>query len=111
MNKKGQALIEFILILPVLLLIIFSLFDFGRIMLCKNHLENIMSDVVSLYEKNGNISNYLKSDKDYKITYQIKKDEFSKIILETKLDLITPGLNRVLNNPYVVSVERSVIDE
>lgn len=110
-NKHGQALIEFVLILPVLLLVIFAFLDFGRIILCKNHLEGVMSDVVSMYKDNGNITDYLNRDNDYKITYKVEKSDYAKITLETKLDLITPGLNKVLNNPYEVIVERSVLDE
>lgn len=106
-NKKGQALIEFILILPVLLLILFMIIDFGKIILCKNHLENTLSNVVTLKENNGDINTYLSQD-EYKITYKI---EDNKIILETKLDLITPGLKNILKNPYKVSVERRIIDE
>ncbi len=111
MNKHGQALIEFVLVLPILLLIIFAFLDFGRIILCKNHLEGIMGDVVSLYDSNGDINSYLKQDDDYKITYKVEKKDYSKIILETQLDLITPGLNKVLDSPYKVRVERSVLDE
>lgn len=110
-NKHGQALIEFVLILPVLLLIIFAFLDFGRIILCKNHLESVMSEVVSLYKNNEKINDYLNKDNDYKITYKVEKSDHVKITLETKLELITPGLNKVLHNPYQVLVERSVIDE
>ena len=111
MNKHGQALIEFVLVLPVLLLIIFAFIDFGRIILCKNHLESTMSDVITIYEQGKDVNTFLKQDNDYKITYKVKKGEQEKIILETNLELITPGLNRVLTNPYHVSVERSVIYE
>ena len=111
MNKRGQALIEFVLVLPILLLIVFAFLDFGRIILCRNHLEGIMGDVVSIYRDNGDINNFLHKDTDYKITYKVENSEYTKIILETKLELITPGLNRVLKNPYEVSVERSVLDE
>ena len=107
LNKKGQALIEFVLILPILLLILFMLIDFGKIILCKNHLENTLSDVVTLKENNQNINEYLSHD-EYKITYKI---EGNKIILTTNLNLITPGLKNILKNPYVVSVERRIIDE
>lgn len=110
-NKRGQALIEFVLVLPVLLLIVFAFLDLGRIILCKNHLESMMSDVVSLYKNEGNISDYVNKDNEYKITYNVEKSKYAKITLETKIELITPGLNKVLNNPYRVLVERSVIDE
>ena len=108
-NKHGQALVEFILILPVLLLIFFPLFDFGRILLCKMHLENVMNEISGKDEKV--IANYLQSDTEYTITYQIKKDKYEVITLESKLDLITPGLKNILNSPYTVSVERSILYE
>ncbi len=110
-NKRGQALVEFLLVLPVLLLIVFAFIDFGRIILCKNHLESIMSDVVLKEENSEDINSYLKKDKEYKITYNIKEERDKIITLEVKLDLITPGLNKVLSNPYKVVVERRIINE
>ena len=109
MNKRGQALIEFVLVLPVLLLLIFAFIDFGRIIVCRNHLEGVMSEVVDLDEEK--ITSYLKKDNDYKINYTVKLDEYKNVTLETKLDLITPGLKNILKNPYVVKVERSVVYE
>ncbi len=111
LNRRGQALIEFVLILPVLLLLVFAFIDFGRIILCKNHLESVMSDVIVLRNDNNNITKYLENDKDYKINYSIETGEDDKIILETKLDLITPGLNKILKNPYRIRVERRIINE
>ena len=31
MNRKGQALVEFVLILPIFIMILFSIVDFGMI--------------------------------------------------------------------------------
>ena len=108
-NNRGQALIEFVLILPVLLLLIFALIDFGRIIVCKNHLEGVINEVSKLPD--DKIAEYLKKDTDYKITYNIKIDEYKNITLTTKLDLITPGLKNILTNPYKVEVERSIVYE
>ena len=108
-NNRGQALIEFVLILPVLLLLIFALIDFGRIIVCKNHLEGVMNEVSNLPDEE--INNYLKKDSDYKINYTVKIDEYRNITLTTKLDLVTPGLKNILKNPYVVKVERSIVYE
>ena len=108
-NSRGQALVEFVLVLPVLLLLIFALIDFGRIIVCKSHLEGVMNEVSNL--EDNEISNYLKKDDDYKITYTVNDGEYRKITLTTKLDLITPGLKNVLSNPYVVKVERSIVYE
>ncbi len=59
-NNRGQALVEFVLVLPVLLLLIFALIDFGRIIVCKSHLEGVMNEVTNL--EDSEISNYLKTD-------------------------------------------------
>ena len=45
MNRKGQALIEFVLILPIFILILFATVDFGLILSKKNELENTSVDV------------------------------------------------------------------
>ncbi len=108
-NNRGQALVEFVIILPVLLLLIFALIDFGRIIVCRNHLEGVMSEISNLTEEE--IPTYLNKDKDYKITYSVKVDDYRNITLSTKLDLITPGLKSVLSNPYTVKVERSIVYE
>ena len=108
-DNRGQALIEFVLILPVLLLLIFVLIDFGRIIVCKNHLEGVMNEVSNLPD--SEIDNYLKTDNDYKIKYSIKVDKYKNITLSTKLDLITPGLKNILSNPYSIKVERSIVYE
>lgn len=109
MNKHGQALVEFIIILPVLLLLIFAFIDFGRIIVCRSHLEGVMSEVANLSEDDA--KEYLKKDTDYKISYDVKIDNYKNITLTTKLDLITPGLKSILKNPYVVKIERSIIYE
>ena len=109
MNKRGQALVEFVIILPILLLLIFAFIDLGRIIVCKNHLEGVMSEVVNL--EDSEIKNYLKNDKEYQISYDVKIDDYRNITLTTKLNLITPGLRNILKNPYEVKVERSVIYE
>ena len=106
-NKRGQALVEFILILPILLLLVFAIFDFGRILLCKMHLENVMNEVTSLDE--SKIENYLKKDNEYDISYTIKKDIYETITLESKINLITPGLKSILKNPYTVKIERNIL--
>ena len=107
MNKRGQALIEFILVLPLLLLLIFAFIDFGRIILCKTHLESVMSDVIELSD--SEVSNYLSKDSEYKIKYHMETGANKKIILETNLELITPGLKSILKNPYTVKIERNIL--
>ena len=114
MNKKGQALVEFILVLPILVLLIFAMFDIGKIIMTKNHLENKMTECLALAssgESIDSINTYLTKDSEYKITLSIVDGEYRMYHLETSINLITPGLKRILTNPYKVTLERRVISE
>ena len=97
MNKKGQALVEFILILPILIFMILAIIDISRIMIMKNHLESILNDV----NKDTEIIN----DKEYDINIE-KKDNF--ITLKSCTKVITPGLNKILGSKTCVSTSKEI---
>lgn len=109
MKKKGQALVEFVIILPIFILLILGIIDIGRIMYTKMDLEEEMSDVVDYYKKGKNITeikNKFNSD------VSIKNDnEYTTILLTKKIDIITPGLQLIFKSPYDIKVERSILNE
>ena len=51
MNRRGQALIEFVLILPVFLFIVFAVYDIGMIFSKQNKLENDSTDIVLMLKE------------------------------------------------------------
>lgn len=110
MNRKGQALVEFVLILPVLLFLIFAVYDFGMIYTRRASLENNSSDIISMYREGMSIS-------DISLLYpklSISEDDstdYHKITISDNVKIITPGLNRVLGNPYSIKVERYIPNE
>lgn len=108
MNRKGQALIEFVLILPVLILILFIIFDFGNIFYSKYELQNQSMEIVRLVKdkktKEEIIDIYSKIDIDIN-TY---KEDYKKITITKEIDLITPLLDNILDNPYLIEVERII---
>ena len=61
-DNKGQALVEFIIILPIFLLLIISVIDFGNIISKKYSLENDIDTIYDLYknEEYQNIDEYAK---------------------------------------------------
>lgn len=108
MNRKGQALIEFVLILPVLILILFIIFDFGNIFYSKYELQNQSMEIVRLVKDNKTIDDitYIYSKLDIEInTY---KEDYKKITITKEIDLITPLLDNILDAPYLIKVERIV---
>lgn len=107
MNRKGQALVEFVLILPIFLLILFAVVDFGMIFSKKNELENISVDVVSMIRNHDNIDD-IKSNYP-NVNIDVKNDNgYTTIKIYSEMDIMTPGLNLIIGDPYEVSVERTI---
>ena len=103
MNRKGQALVEFVLILPVFILILFAIVDFGTILSKKNELENDSMDIVSLVKNGTTIEDINKKYTDLDITMK-EDNQYTNITIK----VITPGLNLILGNPYKITVERVI---
>ena len=107
-NRKGQALIEFVLILPVFLLILLSIVDFGMILSNKNNLESISTDIVREIKNGKNTTEISNNYKDIEITKDNYKNDYQKVTIQKKIHINTPGLDRILGNPYKVKVERII---
>ena len=97
MNKKGQALVEFLLILPVLIFILLLVVDLGRLMIMRNHLETVLSSV--------DIDTTEINDLEYTITLD-RKDNF--VTLKSCTDVYTPGLSKILGNPACVTTSKEI---
>lgn len=113
LDKKGQALIEFVLILPILIMLIFAVIDFGNIFVNKNELESTLGMINDIEKQSityDNVYNLINTNRNKKITVKISDVEngFITVTLERKLDIMTPGLNLVIDDPYVISVFRVI---
>ena len=97
MNKRGQALVEFVLVLPILIFLLLALVDISRMMIMKNHLESVLSSV----DKETTTIN----DKEYNIQFE-KKDNY--VYLKSCIDVITPGMNKILGNPACVTTSKEI---
>ena len=94
MNNKGQSLISFVLIVPIILLILFMVYDIGNMVLLKGQLDNInylvidygldKLDDIDLNNKLTEMINKNKDDID-KIEININDGEI-KILLEDKIE-------------------------
>lgn len=110
MNNKGQALVEFILILPIFLLLLFAIYDFGMIFNSRNTLEHTSFDVINLYQNGTSLDEIRSLYTEININI-ISIDNYNKIIVSDNLKLITPGLGRVLGNPYKIEIMRYLPNE
>ena len=107
-NNKGQALVEFIIVLPILLLIIMAIIDLGNIFVKKYSMENHIDSVYNLYieDKNESIDNYVKKY-DLNINYEVE-EKFLVINLSKTININTPILNNILGKKYKVEVSRAI---
>lgn len=101
MNKKGQALVEFIIILPVIIMILLAVFDYVKIFNTKIDLENALDALVidEKYKLDDTIK-YEKEVSDDKTTYVIGKS----------INITSPFLVPLLDNNYLVQVKRVVYE-
>lgn len=101
MNKKGQALVEFVLILPIFIMLMLAVFDYVKIMQTRMSLEDTIENIV--------LSESSKLDDDIKL--DIKTEEGVKTYsLSKKVDLVSPVVSAVLDKDYSVVVTRSVYE-
>lgn len=107
MNRKGQALVEFVIILPIFILLLFAIVDFGMIFSKKNELENISVDVIAMIRNDSDIVDIRDLYSDVNIDMN-SDDKYIIIVISTDVDIMTPGLNRILGNPYNVKIERTI---
>lgn len=107
MNNKGQALVEFILILPVFIMILFVIIDFGMIFNKKSNLESISNDAISIYKENESLVEIQNLYKDIQIEL-VNVNDYTKLVFKDKVNIVTPGMNKVFGNPYVITVERII---
>ena len=109
-NNKGQALVEFIIVLPILLLLIMCIIDLGNIFVKKYSIENDMDVIYDMYRTNNDteINNYVK-EKELEINYE-KDDEFVIINLSKTIKINTPILNNILGQNYKIEVSKIIYE-
>ncbi len=114
-SNKGQALVEFAIILPITLILIFTIIDFGRIITLKNDLQSVTSDVVTFYQngkEEAEIKNIINENRKDKLDIIITvKGEYATVSVSKKIKPITPGLSYISDSIFNVSVSRVIRNE
>jgi len=110
-KEKGQALIEFVLILPVLLLILFAVIDFGRLFYEKVELENRLEESIEVLRKNNNYDEALRvlnEGQTVDATLEIGSEEdYMKIKTTMDIPFLTPGLAKIFGENQI-KIERVI---
>lgn len=109
-NQKGQALIEFLMLLPVLFFIIMAVFDFGNILYHRYKLENKMDSIVDLYA-NGEqekLEEYL--NKNHLVLTTDKEERYLTLSVREEISIYTPGLGMVLGSPCKIDASKTIYE-
>lgn len=110
-NSKGQALVEFVIVVPILIFIIMAIIDFGNITIKKMRLENNLESIVSLYKKNDlNEINNLTKNENISFSYNTNQD-MTTLTLRQNVKIFTPFLNLVLGTNYSLETSRVIYEE
>lgn len=109
-NERGQALIEFLMIVPVVLIIIMAVLDFGNILYHRYELENHLDFIADLYqnEKETELEEYLQK---YNLSMEINREsDYQILYVKRKLSISTPGLGKILGDPYSISSSKTIYE-
>lgn len=110
-NQKGQALVEFVLILPLFLLLVMGMIDLGNILYERYTLEANLDYVVDLYqnEKTTALDQYLQ-EANYTLEVE-KEDEMTTLILKEQTKIATPILKDIIGSTYKLETKRIIYEE
>lgn len=111
MKNRGQALVEFVLIMPIFLMILLAIIDFGNIFKTKYDLQNDLDLIVDLYknDKTDDYNNYILNN-NLQINI-IENNNLTTIEISKKVEIRTPILNKVISNPYLLSESMTIYEQ
>ncbi len=111
MKEKGQALVEFVLILPVVILILLCLIDISSIYLKKYDLNNSLEVISDFYQNNeeDELKAYVARED---LGFSLDEDgSLVKITVWKNMDINAPILSNVLGKNYRVTAQKKVYHE
>ena len=82
-NNKGQALVEFILIFPIIVLILCIIIDFSNVFVSENKLENKLDDVIYLIRNNKENDIINIADSIFDTTSPLTNEKFMELENQT----------------------------
>lgn len=104
-NKKGQALVEFIIILPIFIFMVLAIIDVGKMLYSKNQMQNNLNEVVSMYKdgkKLAEMERFVKEiDRDMELSISNDSNKYIEISISKKPEITTPGLNLILKKDII----------
>ena len=111
-NRRGQALIEFVLLLPIIVILIFSSIDVLNLVFKKNELNTKLNDEILLVEKGKESITDLEirlESKNIDITFK-QKDNYVTVIAKEEIKWTSPITSAILNK-FTITAKRVITIE
>lgn len=110
MNKKGQALVEFILILPVLLIIFMSIADIGNIYIKKYELNGKLDTISETYISNKNEALAYAANENI-IIEESTNANFITITVKKNIKINAPILSKIIGKNFEIKESKTLYNE
>ncbi len=121
-KESGQSLVEMALVLPILLILLVGIIDFGRVLYSYSHLHLATQEAVRLGGLGNSDSEIVTFAKNYihigdpsKLKVAITPDDSTRsstqyvtVELEYPLKLITPIISKLLPNPIILKTDSTI---
>lgn len=110
-NKKGQALVEFIILLPIILILLFTTIDVFNLINKKNDLETKVSDQINLFTAKKITLSDLQNSFDKKCDVKIvENDDYIEIYVSKSHNWISPITGLILGKEKI-NIKRVIPNE
>lgn len=110
-NNRGQALIEFVLIVPVLIFILMAIIDISKVIINKYKLEDNLNVISDLYQNNKMDEIDTFADSKGIIVSYTTVGNYTTIKIKKNVVITTPGLNNILGKQMLIETERTIYNE
>lgn len=121
MNNKGQTLVIFVLIIPIILIVFSIVIDLGFLSIQKRHLSNSIKDGIKYGLRNIDNTN-IKNEIEELLYQNIDKDDIKKIVIDIKdnyikIDVLARTnslfgfINLIQNDIYIPYVGHDINDK
>ncbi|WP_017754554.1 TadE/TadG family type IV pilus assembly protein [Calidifontibacillus oryziterrae] len=121
-NENGQSIVETALLLPILLLLLVGIFDFGRILYTQVHLQMATQETVRLGGLGRDDSEIVMFAKDYvhvqdptQLVVSViprqssrKSGDYVTVELSYPMTFITPFLDNILHSPFEITANSTI---
>lgn len=121
-DEKGQSMVELALILPILLILLVGIFDFGRVMYTYMHLHIATQETVRLGGLGKGDAEMTQFAKEYihigdssllevsisPSELNRKSGDYVKVTLEYPVEYMTPFVKNLLPSPFKISTESTI---